>query len=168
MVSKKVLLGYSKNGLKVTFDPVNSHAATHFEDTPQLASLVKEILANTVLEGELVYFDTDMGRIVGTSDLVETDENDELVYAKRKNRDIYTVFTKSQTPQPSSLVSVYFERQADGSYALMSAWIGPSDSQPFPGDENETPESKTYWSHHALVWGNQEIQPGTETAECPW
>lgn len=168
MESVRELLGKSENGIEVYYDPVGSHTATHFEDTPKLKGLVAEIIANTLLESETMLFDVDMGRVVGTSDLVETDETDEIVYAKRKNRDTYTVFTMSRQPVSCSIVTVALESQADGSYQLVSAWIGSKDSPPFPGDESATPESKPYWSKHALVWGRQEIQPGTETTQCPW
>ena len=46
------LLGYSKNGKKVVFDPVHSHATTHFRDTPGLRELVEQVLPAQVLEEE--------------------------------------------------------------------------------------------------------------------
>ncbi len=167
-MTHKAFIAKSKNGADVFFDAEGSHAATHFGDTPQLLELVKEIVAKTVLEGDTVAFDIDMGRVVGMSDLVTVDPGDELVFAKRLNRDVFTSFNKSKKPQPSQMVSVYFERQAEGTYMLASAWIGPLNSPAFPGDPNETPDSKAYWLSHALAWGTQAIQPGTETPVCPW
>jgi hypothetical protein len=102
------------------------------------------------------------------SDLVKTDDGDEIVYAKRYNRDTYTVFNLTKRPQPSSLITTAFEAKTDGTYELVSTWIGPSDSPSFPGTELETPDSKVFWSTHAIAWGSQEIQPGTETPTCPW
>lgn len=109
-----------------------------------------------------------MKRVIGLTDGVEIDETDELIYAKRKNRDTYTVFTKSRQPQPSRFVSVVLKRQVERTFELLSTWVGKYDSPPFPGDKNATPESIPYWSTHALVWGNQEVQSGTETTICPW
>jgi len=164
----KEILGKSKNGIEVYFDPLNSHAATHFADAPQLEKLTKEIIAATVIDADEMLFDTEMGRIVGNTDLVENEQGDEIVYAKRKNRDIYTSFNKTKLPQPCSTVALGLVKQQDGSYELLSAWIGSVDSPPFPGDDNETPESKPYWMSHSLVWGTQGIQPDTETTTCPW
>jgi hypothetical protein len=161
-------IGYSKNGHKVTFDPQGSHAATHFADNPGLRKIVEEALPSLVLEGLWLSFDTDMGRIIGLTDGVTTDASDEIVYAKRKGRDYYTPFTKSRPSQPSSLLATVFHRQVDGSYELVSAWIGSAISPPFPGEPTETPESRPYWSGHALVWGTQAIEPGSETPICPW
>lgn len=113
-------------------------------------------------------FHHDFGREVGVSDLVEIDEGDEIIYAKRNNREEYTVFNKSKLGEPSSFVTVALEAKEDGTYELASTWVGASDSPSFPGTELEQPNSKDYWSKHALVWGRQEIQPGTETTARPW
>jgi hypothetical protein len=158
----------SANGKAVVYDSVSSHTATHFADAPQLKKLVKDILARTVLLEDRMLFDTDMGHAVGESDLVENDEGDEIVYAKRKNRDVYTSFNKTKSSEPSSIVAIGVQRLDDDRYELVSAWIGTCDSPPFPGDENETPDSKDYWLKHSLAWGTQEVQANTETSDCPW
>ena len=84
MSSSQELLCTSANGMKIVFDPINSHTATHFKDAPQLKNLVSELLSSMHLEGELIAKDVDMGRIVGNSDVVEVNNDDEIVYAMRK------------------------------------------------------------------------------------
>jgi hypothetical protein len=126
------------------------------------------VLAQTNLEGDRMLFEHDMGRTIGTTDLVENDEGDEIVYAKRLNRDIYTAFNKTKRPQPTALVAVCVNKIDDTRYELFTAWTGSANSPSFPGDENEIPESKPYWTKHSLAWGTQAIQPGTETSDCPW
>ena len=167
-MSQKISLGTSKNGMSVWYDNVSSHAATHINDTPGLEALAAEITKNTYLTGDFMQFHTDMGRVVGTCDLVDIEPGDEIVYAKRLNRDNYSAFNLSKGPQPSSLVTTVYEKREDGTYELSSAWVGPSDSPSFPGSERETPDSKKYWATHALAWGTQEIQPSTKTTTCPW
>lgn len=161
-------LTVSKNERTIWYDPRDSHVATHFEDTPQLKGLVQEVLSRTVLVGESINFERDLGKIVGLSDLVATDETDQIFYAKRQNRDSYTVFTKSRRPEPSSLVTVTLWELPDMSYELVTAFIGTCLFPPFPDNPLATPQSKPFWSTHALAWGRQKIQPGTETTECPW
>ncbi len=161
-------LATSLNDKEVYYDPIGSHTATHFTDTPQLKELTREILARTVLDQDRMLFDTNLGRVVGHTDLVENDESDVIVYAKRQNRDVYTSFNKTKSPQPCSVVAIGVQKLDDSKYELASAWIGSIDSPPFPGDENETPESKSYWLKHSLAWGTQEVQAGTETTICPW
>lgn len=157
----------SKNGIPIFYDPVHSHASTHFSDTPQIIPYVKRVLENTEIYGDNMEFDADTGTILGMSDLVETNDSDDIVYAIRKNRDRHMRFTKSQKPHPSSMIAISLKRLDDGSYDLYSAWLGPQ-TPPTPNSPFANSESKPFWSRHALVWGNQEIQPGTETANCPW
>ena len=102
---KKIFLANSKNDKRVCYDPHGSHAATHFADTPQLKELSVEIILNTALDKEEYYFDQDMGRIVGKSDLIKNEAEDVIVFAKRKNRDIYSSFNKTKAPQPCSFVT---------------------------------------------------------------
>ena len=163
-------LATSDNGMDVYCEPEHSHAATHFAEAPQLKALTQEIIARTALEGDdPILLETDMGRIVGNTDLVENKPGDVIVFAKRRNRgNIYTSFNKTQQPQPCSVVSVAFKHLNDKKYELVSAWIGPLDSPSFPGEPEATADSKPYWTTHSLVWGTQGIQPGTETPVCPW
>lgn len=166
--SDKIMLSKSKNGIDVWYNKVSSHAATHINDTPGLKELVTEVISDTELTGEYMQFHTNMGRIAGKTDLVETRPGDKVVYAKRLNRDTYSVFNLSRPPEPCSHVATALELQDDGTYELVSTWIGPSDSPSFPGTERETEDSKEFWSKHALAWGTQEIQSSTLTTSCPW
>lgn len=160
-------LGKTKNDKDVFYDPEHSHAATHFSDTPQLRNLVAEFLPTVESNDDYARFEIDTKREVGTSDLVETEEGDEIVYAKRPNRDTYARFVKNKKPIPTNRVTIELRTIDDQTYELFTAYIGrltPS----FPGNEFETPKSKPFWATHALVWGTQEIVPGTETIACPW
>lgn len=160
-------LCFSVNNIEILYDPALSHVATHFEDTPTLKRVVIEVLESTNVNEDTMFFEHNLGRIIGTSDLVDTNEDDVILYAKRKNRDTYTRFTTSQTAKECSTITVLIERKNDTQYNLWSAWIGYKGPS-FPGDENETPDSKPYWNSHALVWGRQEIDENTITSECPW
>lgn len=158
----------SKNGKHVYFDPTHSHAATHFNDAPQLKDVVIEILANKTLQGVKIEFDTDMGRIVGNMDVVTVDKTDDMVYAKRKNRNEYVPFTKSRGTQPTQLVSMGLIQQEDESYKLTSAWFGEFESPPFPGEPTATQQSIDFWNARAFVWGSQGVQEDTVTTTRPW
>ena len=170
MISVRERLRYiatTINGKEVYVDPEGSHAATHLADTPELLAVVKELLGDLEVTSENLYLERDMLRIIGMCDLVETTADDEIIYAKRLNRTNYTRFVKGRSPQPCSTVTVALRARKNGSYELRSAWIGYAVPQ-FPGDLYETPESKPFWRNHALAWGNQAIQPGTERSSWPW
>jgi hypothetical protein len=166
------LLYKSKNGVSVTYDPVHSHAATHLKDTPQLAILVAEVVGNMDLTGQEVAKHVDLGRVVGTCDVVAVDETDEIVYGVRKNRDDdgLVPFTKTREAEPCPYVAVHLLPQEDGTYILSSAWIGTfdDDDEPFPQSPNATNRSAEYWKHFAFVYGSQEMIPGTQTTSRPW
>ena len=164
------LLCKSKDNKTVFFDPLTSHAATHFDDAPTLKALVIEVLENRELTGSNLTFDIDMGRIIGNSDVVDIEKNDELVYAIRRLREDqgYVPFTKSRGTQPSSYLSIYLVAKDASSYELSSAWVGEFEMPPFPQMANATKDSISYWRKHAFVWGSQKIVPGTEISICPW
>jgi hypothetical protein len=169
-MSAKEHLCDSKNGEQIYYDPMHSHAVTHFKNAPQLKALVIEVLENRELDDTKTEFDIDMGRIIGTTNVVEVDRADEIVYAIRKNRKDqgYVPFTKSREAQPSSFLSISLVAQQDGSYELSSAWVGSWDDPPFPQEPHATQKSKDYWNKHAFVWGSHEIEPGTERTARPW
>ena len=164
---KKLVIGRTKNNKTVYVDKEGSHAATHLADTPQLFELVKHVIADLSPSEDNVYIDKDMGRSVGMSDLVETTASDEIIYAKRLNRDNYTRFVLNRLPELTSFVTVALQKDAEGDYGLWTAWIGRAVPQ-FPGDSFETPDSRIFWQKHALVWGSQATQPNTERKDWPW
>lgn len=167
---KEELLCKSANGKDIVFDPLGSHTATHFKDAHGLKELAKELLSTLDLEGELIAKDINMGKVIGKSDVVEIDDNDDIVYAMRKNREDqgYVPFTKSQSSQPSSIISIYLVNKDEETYELSSIWVGEYESPMFPQMDNATAESIPYWSKHAFVWGSQEIIPGSVLTKCPW
>ena len=165
--SEKTLFAVSENGVEVFWDPQTSHASTHFQDAPSLKEAVKEAISNLVVEGTGIQIDVDMGRMVGVSSLVETNEGDEIVYALRPLRTLYSRFVKNREPEPTSWVSINIQRDKEGQYNLYTAYIGrltPS----FPGGDYLPEQSKEFWSKHALAWGAQEVIPESVNSECPW
>lgn len=86
---ERVPIGISKNGFSVWYSKASSHAATQINDTPRLEALVIEITKNIELDGGYMQFHTDMGRVIGRPDLVKIELGDNIVYAKRLNRDSY-------------------------------------------------------------------------------
>ncbi len=156
----------SKNQVDVYIDTEHSHALTHFSHNPKLARAVKKVISDLDITEDSVRIETCMSEEVGMTDLVETSEDDEIVYALRPLRSTYSRFVKNRKPTPSSWVTVDI-RKEDRVYALYTAFVGrltPS----FPGGDYLPEKSKEFWARHALVWGAQEILPESETDKCPW
>lgn len=164
------LLCISSNGKRVFFNPITSHTATHFEDTPTLRTLAIELLSKMSLKGNLIAKDVDMGRVIGENNVVKIDRTDDIIYAIRKNREDqgHVPFTTSRSSQPCSFISIYLVKKTNQSYDLSSIWIGRFGSPSFPQMTNATQDSIPFWSKHAFVWGSQQIIPGTELSDCPW
>lgn len=160
-------LTHTANGKKVFFDGRDSHLATHLKEYPQLLKLAQEALEQIAPEAEEYAAAIDLGRDIGKTDLVTVTAGDEIVYAKRKNRQTFTKFVKNRSPHTVRTIVVILHILKEDSYQLWSAWFGEL-TPSFPGDERETPASRTFWATHALIYGKEEIIPGTETTECPW
>lgn len=164
--SELTYLATTKNDKKVYVDLESSHAATHFADDPELIEYVREVLPQVEATDDNVFHQADLGRETGFSDLVETDDNDEIIYAKRINRRNYTRFVLHRKTVRTTLVTIVLHKLGND-YTLYSAWVGPL-APPFPGSSHEAPDSREFWSTHALVWGKQQIVPGSERKGWPW
>jgi hypothetical protein len=163
-----VYLCTSKNGPDIYYDPVDSHAATHFNDAPGLQEIVKDLLQRHDIQNEYEGFDIDAQTVVGVKDVVDVNEGDELIYAKRINRNEHVPFVMNRKPQPCSIVSIALRKYEDGKYELESAWIGEFDSPPFPEEGHATPDSVPFWDKHAFVWRSQGVQEDSITHQRPW
>jgi hypothetical protein len=156
----------TRSGKSVYIDHEATKVGLHLTEAPQLLQLVKEVLTIRDVEGENVALEVDLGRIVGETSLIETTDDDEIVYARRLQRDKYTRFVKNKELMPTSWVTVILHKVDDG-YNLWSAWCGklvPTS----PGGEDEMPKSQGYWRNHALVYDADIIQADTVTEVCPW
>jgi len=156
--------------MKVIYDPINSHTATHFSHKDGLKEVVCEALKQTELIEEVVGTDMDMKRSVGLSDVVEVSKDDDIYYAMRTLREDqgYVQFTSSKEGRYTNFVSIHLEKRSKKVYELMSCWAGRYDSPPFPQMKNATSESEEFWSKHAFIEGSQQIIEGTKRTGCPW
>ena len=164
---KKELLGKMKSGEEVYLDPETSHAVTHFAHEPKLRAAIQQLIPMLKGGPERVRADHDTGEAVGMTDLIETAEGDDIVYAIREKRNIYSRFVKGKQQSPTSWVTVALHKVREGEYELYTAFVGRN-TPSFPGGDYLPEQSKEFWAHHALVWGSQEVIPGTETTVCPW
>lgn len=164
-----LLLGLTKNNISVFLTEKSSHAKTHFAHHPRLEAAVKNAIPNITLHAEMVRMQVDTTDIVGTSDLIETTSDDEIVYAMRVARTSYSRFVKNKKPVETNSIVIDIRRDRNNptTYFLYTAYVGhlvPS----FPGGEYQPEQSIKFWSNHALVWGTQEVLPETITTLYPW
>lgn len=156
----------SLNGRMIFLNPAHTNIHLHVLENPQILSLVKEVVEQSVLEGENVAIEKDLGRVVGVTNCVTTDESDDIIYAKRKKRDTFSRFVKNKQAQPTNFVTVILHEAEDG-YELWSAWCG----QPVPmvrDSKGVLHGDKAFWENHALLYDPEIIQPDTVSTVRPW
>lgn len=159
--------GYTKNGLAVYVDLIKSQAAPHIAAHPHLLGLTKNALIRIAAKEERIKFEYDIGHVIGYENVVETPEDEKVLYARLAHDDLYSRFTRKGEPRQTTYVSVTIQREQEGSYALTDAWIGRL-KPPRPGSPNETPASREYWSRHAFLLDTQPLQRHTRTERCPY
>lgn len=164
-MSKPEFLATSSNGAEVFTDLANTNVRLHLIEYPNLLELVKIVVQNSVLEGDNVGLEYDMGIVVGQTSCVETTDTDEIVYAKRLQRDSYSRFVKGRDLEDTSFVAAVFFKKGSG-YLLWSAWCGrlvPTS----PDSEGRMRTSEGFWDNHALVYDPEIIQKDTERIDRP-
>ena len=128
---------------------------------------------NKLYEGFVILeinFDMD----IGYCNLVKVDENDEVIYAKRSGRNIYTKFVKGKEPTITNSLVVILKRSYNNhkEYSLITAYPGNKSCKE-PQDKNirtkqELVESLKFWSDKALVYDKSIIQPNSIRTCCPY
>ena len=146
---------------------ISSSAGHYLSRRPYVLNLIQELMTSQELAGARIIIEHDMGRNIGTTDIVSTSNDDTIYYAQPIKTEAYSRFAKNRYPQPSKMLTVIVEQDVDGNYEVSDTWIG-SYCPAFPGAENETDESKAYWQTHALVHDAQNIQSKSITKDCPY
>lgn len=163
----KHLIGQSRNGMQIHVQLIGSPAGENVARHPQLLSLAKELFAQITLHGAEINMEYDMDRPIGYTFTVETTDRDTVFYGRLLKDDVYTRFVKNGKPLPTRYLTVTLSKKSTTDYELSDIWIGRL-MPPRPGSENETADSKSYWSNHALVLDNQRLQLQTVTKICPY
>ena len=147
-------------------EPVYDRHDSHLHNG--VAKLLPEMLAQVSGGKEFIEQEYDFGRIVGETVCVGTGENDQIVYAKRPRRNGHTRFVRNRQAEPcSTALAVLKKDRVRPVYYLITAFIGKKAGLE-PWDNRATSRDREFWKHHALVYGSEEIVPGTEAEVCPW
>lgn len=154
-------IGISADGEPVFLDSLNTNINYHLLETPNLIDLVIEVLPTiSVMDENQIVVERDLGRIVGTTNLIETTDNDDIIYAKRIGRDAYSRFAKNRKPIPSSSIVVVL-RKGDSGYYLwtaMCAKLLPKEAWTVDSQFDKT---------HAMAFDETLVQLDTVTKSRP-
>jgi len=156
-----------RNGVEVYVNLISSTAGARLNRQPYLLRLIEESLKSHQLKGPEVTIEQDMDRLIGNTNIVETSDKDTIFYAQAHKKANFSRYVKNRYLAPSRYITVLLERDDKGDYEVKDVWIGQF-APPFPGDEQETDLSKSYWENHALVMDTNDIQSKTITKICPY
>ncbi len=157
----------SHEGYTVYINLITSPAGHYLSRRPYLIALMKELLAGKQLSGQQLVIEEDMGRSIGTTDIVNTKDTDTIYYAQPIKSQVYSRFVKNRYPLSSSTLTLTVVQDDDGNYEVRDIWIG-NNHPAFPGDQAESANSKAFWQSHALVHDALPIQSKTITKNCPY
>lgn len=164
-------VGHTCNGFTVIADLIYSDAAKRIAQQPHILELAEEALQTVtpgVSQENSIGIECDMGRPIGYSFVIATKETDNIFYAQPVRDNIYSRFVKNGEPLVTQYLTMILDRQdEDMTYELLDVWIGTL-IPPRPGSDNETPESLPYWTNHAFILDNQQLQTRTITKACPY
>ncbi len=159
---KPKLIGILANGEHV-FDRKESH----LHNTEALLQKLPEALLKIKPNGREFFIESvDFQKEIGRSNCVETRVNDHVVYAQRKGRVGMSRFVKNREAEPTSQITVVLQKAREG-YIIITAFVGPK-AEREPWDPRANQKARAFWEKHALIYGKEEIVPGTETEKCPW
>ena len=111
---------------------------------------------------------------IGYCSLVETTDEDEVVYAKRLERELYTRFVKGRKPKAVNQVMMVFRKveEEQDTYRLITMYPGfPSEKEPQDlniASKEELMRSLDFWSNKALIYNEQIIEVGSDKPYCPY
>ena len=154
-------LGISANCIPIFLDRSDTNVEYHLLETPDLISLVREVVPSIqVINNDQIVVECDLGRIVGTTNLVETMEGDEIVYAKRIGRNTYSRFVKNKQPTACSSIVVVLRKGEAGYYlwTAMCAKLLPKEAWIDGSLFNQT---------HAIAYDEKLVQPSSLMASRP-
>ena len=163
----KYVIAQSASGNEVYVDLITSSAGQYLSRQPYVINLLKEVLESMKLTAGHISIERDMGRVIGNTDIIETTDTDVIFYAQPNKKSVFSCYAKNRYPSPSRKLTIIMKKDEEGNYEIHDTWIGPH-SPPFPGDENATAKSKTYWASHALAQDAQAVQSKTITKICPY
>ena len=146
---------------------ISSPAGRYISRQPHILSLIKATILVTTLSENSRCIECDIGHIIGNTNVVMTSDKDSVFYARPVKTAVFSRYVKNRTLSPSSMLTIILKHRPNDTYEITDTWVGPY-FPPFPGDDNETPASKSYWETHALIADSQPVQSQSITKQCPY
>ncbi len=112
--------------------------------------------------------------IVGHCSLIQTKPNDDIVYAKRNGREIYTRFIRNAKAEPTSSIVFILNRSKSSidEYYLITMFPGEQNFKE-PEDINisskeELLDCLNFWKDYALIYDESIVDVNSIKRYCPY
>lgn len=160
MFEAKKVIGISNNGINV-YDATSIGGHIHQGVMP----IINEVISKVNLEGTFVRETVNMGKVIGKDHLVETVDDDIIVYMKRGNREgksRMVLKNADDTTFVTIILCVANEGDFHDDWVVVTSFEGkPGEREPWD-DSLKTEEQKeaaeAFWSTHALVPTEEELE----------
>ena len=166
-------------GMNIIIDErTESHMLCHnddfFKGWKATFELLQEKGAFNDLKEPIERLEVALDEPIGYCTLVDTTDEDEIVYAKRLERELYTRFVKDREPSLIAHVVVILKKdeEVEDSYRLITMYPGRR-SEKEPEDikiesKEELIRSLNFWSKKALIYNEDIIEEGSQKDYCPY
>lgn len=148
----KKLISRSVNAFKIFAIEDDQHMLAHPVEEEHLV----EAISRVELKPPFGFYTVDLGRVVGTTACVKTDDSDDIRMECRPGRDLPSRLVYGREPEETTLLTVGICTDDDGLETVFTAFYGeqaPKElSDPRLSDE-ERPEAEAFWATHALIAG---------------
>jgi len=138
---------------------------THIhEGTEPLLTIVFEQIRD--LNSAFIEKEYPFPSVIGKTTCVETNDDDTVFYAIRKDRKGHSRFVLNREPEDTQSLTVVLKRITDY-YIIITCYLGFLTKRE-PYDPEALPDALDFWSRHAFIFEKEIIIPNTETNICPW
>lgn len=160
---------FTKQGHRVYINP------THMKQHVDVLPFLEEALTTITPPTDCIFskHEVNLNRIIGLNSRVKVNPGDEVVWAQRIGRGGRSRFVKGREPEPCSHVTIIMSREKRASrpdpiFRILTAYIGTKGEKELCDTsirDDERDDCIKFWKENALIWGSQEVVPGTEVAE---
>lgn len=130
---------------------------SHFHDDADI-DILKLAAESIITKGlENIKKETQFIFNIGTTNVVQTDPEDKIVWARRKGRKKFSRFVMNKFPKQTNFFTVVAKKIDNNVYKLITCYRGKL-SPPELKPTGNSDRSIIFWKKHAFAFGSEEIE----------
>lgn len=150
------------DGQQVAYPPTSrSHYHQGVEN--YLEEAIRKIPSS---EQKLIKISVDLDKFIGKTHCVQTNSDDDVFFAVRRNRNGHTRFVKNRQSAETTSLALVLRRKRDY-WVIETAYFGKI-APPEPFSRRAGTDAWDFWTTHALTTDADPYDESTITKICPW